>query len=545
MQPLSANQRFKIWLNSPSISANDKDQLQKLDSKTINNRFNQSIQMNNSGWRRPIGLGSDLFNLYTIKQIAFAWFSLLKKTIPKARILVFTDQRNMSTEAKMTCITVAASLNLPVYTFSDRDRFTPTPFLTYLLKHHNFDGGIMITASHCPVNYNGCKLFDKNGVGITGKTLNEFNQLLSSNYKTFLNTPIKPQSAKLLLNSYKTKYAQVQNNFFQPFAIQPKIIALFFTALHGTATNWTDHFLKQRGFSVFSSSFQNDFDQNFSTLKDLNPENDQIFNVLKNEIKSLPKSNGSLIIANDCDGDRVRIGVYQAKKWLLLHGNEVATCLVYFLFNELKRKGIVYRTWVSSPLIDRICQFYSQPILTTETGPINLATSYLKNPQQFLFAFEESLGYLPSLKTNVYKDGIFTAQFLAEAANYLMHQQKITLWDYLQQIYNRFGYYTYDQVRFNYRTKPHLNLMTVKTFFQNQTTINQFQIIKQHYLPTTTNLRLIIFELKNQNRIALRFSATEPVFKIYFTSVAKSMRVSQLQLIEIKHAFLQNLDKIK
>ncbi len=532
------------WLNSNSLTPTDRAALLQLDPKLQAQRFQQLIRMNSSGWRRPIELGSDSFNLYTMKQIAAAWFELLQRQYAEGKVLIFADQRHLSQEAKALCIALAKQFNFVAYTTDYEHRFAPTPFLTYLLQHYNFIGGMMITASHCFANYNGCKLFDHRGIGLNQTTLTTFHRLLRSNAVRYLNLSVSYQSPHFLSPSYKRSYFEDQNAFLARFAKTPKTIPLFFSALHGTTANWTDHFLKQRKFKVTIIPSQHDFDPQFPTLQDPNPEHDQTFHLLKTAATQVNLSKHALLIAQDCDGDRVRIAVQASKTWNLLHGNEIATIITYFYLHEMKWKGRIYRSWVSTPLIDRIANHFHQPILTTETGPTNLALAYMKVPDQFLFAFEESLGFIPSLTVNRYKDGIFTAQTIAEIANYLAQQKNLTLADYLAKIYQQFSYYFYAQLRFSLR-QTELSFSVLLKSIEQWQRLGGYKIIKRHFFPRSIKFRLLVLELSNQAQVALRFSATEPIFKVYFTALAKVASQAQVILTKIKSHFQQKIVKMR
>lgn len=532
------------WLNSKSLTPADRQTLLHLDPQSQAKQFKQLIKMNSSGWRRPLALGSDSFNLYTIKQIACAWFELLKQTHAEGKVLIFADQRHLSQKAKALCVALAKRYNFTVYTTNYDDRFAPTPFLTYLLQHFAFIGGMMITASHCFANYNGCKLFDHNGIGLHQKALRTFHQLLRLNALRYLNTTFTYQTPHFLSSFYKDSYFKTQAAFLDRFAKKPKVISLFFSALHGTTANWTDKFLQRRKFKLLTVPLQHDFDPNFKTLQDPNPEHDQTFNLLKATANKNNALANTLLITQDCDGDRVRIAVKTAQTWKLFHGNEIATIIVYFFLNELQWNGTIYRSWVSTPLIDRIAAQFQQTVVTTDTGPTNLALAYTKKAQDFLFAFEESLGFLPSLKVNSYKDGIFTAQTIAEIANYLVHQKNQNLATYLEKIYHQFNHYSYAQFRFDL-TKEQLLLPNLLHVIQKWDKIGLYKITNRQFLPNQTKFRLLILKLGNQAQIALRFSATEPIFKVYFTVINKLPSRAEQIMDKIKIHFRQKIAKMK
>ena len=536
--------RLQFWLNSPSVKSVDKRLLQSWQVAQQARAFSQEITMNSSGWRRERSLGSDFFNPYTVKQIVLAWLQKLAQTTPHKAIIVLADNRQQSQATKQLCIDIAHHCNLKAYTTSATDRFAPTPFLTFLLQKGSFAGGIMITASHCHKSFNGLKLFNANGKGLDNQQIYQLTQFISANYQKLLDTPI-PRSLttlQILASHYKSAYQTAIRTFLQPFAAPLKKLPVFFSALHGVAHNWTNTFLTTAGFTVINATNQNDYDSQFRTLTDLNPENDRNFQMLRQQAQNYQVPAGALMILNDCDADRVRVGVYDQNQWKLCHGNEIATILVFFLVDELKRTGIVYRTWVSSPLIDRICNAYQQKVILTETGPINLAVAYFQAPNQFLFAFEESLGYLPSFQVNCYKDGIFSAQLIAEVANYLLIHKRLTLFQYLQQIYARFGFFAYHQLQYHYLASNVISKIWQQ--IRLWTKIADYQITKRVLLPNPITVRTILIEIGPETRITLRYSTTEAILKVYLT-VAKPNRLQTTQkMVELVTDFETQFRKI-
>ena len=530
------------WLKTGVFTVEDRQMVLNWDLATQNQRFSRTIKMNSSGWRRPLGLGSDSFNLYTIKQIAAAWFDLLKQTHRTGKVLIFADHRHLSQAAKALCAALGNQRGFTVYTTSQRQQFAPTPFLTYLLKHFDFIGGMMITASHCPANYNGCKLFDAAGIGINGSDLTLFHNFLTTNALKYLKLPVKYHAPLILESYYQTHYFQSQATFLDQFAKTPKVIPLFFSALHGTAANWTDVFLRQRKFPVTIVESQHDFNPDFPTLKELNPEDDQVFALLRTTAAKPPPRIGTLLIAQDCDGDRMRAAVQTPQGWKFFHGNEIATIICYFYLHELKWTGTIYRSWVSTPLIDQIGQHFSQPVVVTETGPTNLALAYSQTPESFLFAFEESLGYLPSLTVNSYKDGIFSALTIAEIANYLMVTKKLSLDAYLVKITNQFAVYSYLQMRFFLKAKD-ITFPTLKSEVETWKTVGKHQITAFKFLPSYKECRLLILELGTKAWIGFRLSKTEPLIKVYFTAASKDQTTAAGITADLARNFREKIVK--
>ena len=88
--------------------------------------------------------------------------NILKKQAKKTnyKIAISYDNRKNSREFAYTSASVLAQEGIESYITKE---LRPTPFLSYMVRHFHCDGGIMITASHNPKQYNGFKVYDKHG----------------------------------------------------------------------------------------------------------------------------------------------------------------------------------------------------------------------------------------------------------------------------------------------------------------------------------------------------------------------------------------------
>ena len=290
--------------------------------------------------------------------------------------------------------------------------------------------------------------------------------------------------------------------------------------------------MQEAGYKVYSVAKQCQKNANFPTLDDPNPENDKTFNLaLRN--KNLQQTD--LIILNDCDGDRIRVACRHQEKFHKLSGNQIAVILLFFLLKEKKQTGYIYRSFVSSPLTDVIAKDFNCTVIKTDAGFHNLAEAYKnKSEKKFILAFEESLGYLPSLQINNDKDGIQTALLITEIANFYQTKNK-TLIDCLQDIYEKYGYFISKTTRYSLQK---LNWKDCQEKFKQIKIINGEKVIENK---KTESNKIYFLKLKNNSTIAMRCSQTEPIIKIYF-NLFQEKNQNKTALIKMINEFNQQIN---
>ncbi len=513
---------LQLWLNSPFLSPVVKTNLLLLTAGDKEKCFQYPYF--GCGFRGFIGLGSCCFNQLTTKVIALSLLQFWKK---KQKVLIFHDHRHQSKLTSEYLANIFQKFGLQVYLFAN-NQAVPTPFLSFVLNHsQRFQAGIMITASHNGKNFNGFKLFHGSGFPWNSNDNIAINKIIFRKYQEFFEKQLilKPQKPKEISLLWKTRYLQkvltvIQNKSKLTFKDR-KQIKILYSPLHGMGLNWTDQLLQKAGFQVTLVSQQAKIDPDFSTVSEPNPEQDATFDLAKKQIgKGYPPH---LIVLNDGDADRMRAACWHENKIYYLSGNQIALIFVCFLLEEKKAKGKIYSSHVSSLLIDRIVyKSKNCSMVKAGTGFGNLADKYQKQDKsKFVLAFEESLGFLLDLKINCDKDGLQAALFLAEITAFCW-QKKISLWQYLQNIYQKYGFF-YEWKKSYLLAKN--NILDCFNFLQvGDLFASRFVLTKKRSLflknPVISSLFLFFFKFKARQGkkclVAIRHSQTEPVQKLYF-----------------------------
>lgn len=469
-------------------------------------------------------------------------------------IVIGHDNRNFSFEFSQEIANIFSSNNIKAILFANND-IRPTPVISYSIKKIDAIAGIIITASHNSKEYNGYKIYDSNG----SQFLPIITNIIGENY-----LKIKEEVFNLILNpdpiliTYVSK--EIEENYIidvktmQFYPNQKRNIKIVFSNLHGTSKEWTPKILKDCGYEVFIVKEQFSNDPNFTFAPNPNPELIECYNLA---LKYAKKVNADLIILNDPDADRLGIGVkINNCDYYLMNGNETAPVLIEYLFSHYQNKkilpknGVMYNTFVTSNLSDKVAESYGVKVIKTLTGFKWIGDQINKESEKklkFLFGFEEAYGYL--LKDIIRdKDGIQTSLVLAEACWYYYNQKK-TLYDVLLEQYNKFGFFYCETINLIYdgiNSKKNINNILKKFRDKNISSLYKIKCVKKEdYLYGLYGMPgqdLLKFYFEDGSWFAVRASGTEPKIKLYFVCVDKTIEKSKIKMIkmyqELKNIYL-------
>src|ERR1700739_3394144 len=128
----------------------------------------QEIKFGTDGWR---GIIADDFTFDTVRGVASAIASYVFKYEDARRgVIVGYDARFLSPQVAEIVAEVLASAGIPVKLAND---YTPTPAVSYAVKQNRAAGGVMVTSSHNPWNWNGIKFKSKFGGSATPAIMNK------------------------------------------------------------------------------------------------------------------------------------------------------------------------------------------------------------------------------------------------------------------------------------------------------------------------------------------------------------------------------------
>jgi len=530
------------WLDS-DIDSKSKNEiiqlLHKKNQKLLLECFYKNLEFGTGGMRGIIGIGSNRVNKYTIGFATQGLSNYLNKVFQSnISVAIAYDSRKFSKEFAQWSAKVFSANKIKVYLFSE---LRPTPELSFAIRKLKCNCGIVITASHNPKEYNGYKVYWKDGGQITKPhdklILNEINKLTDIN-----NINISKNNKNISLISEEIDKAYIKKiKSLSLYNNSNSNLKIIYTPLHGAGITQVPNALKEFGFSkIIITKSQEKPDPNFSTVNSPNPEE---YEALKEGIKDLKKNKADILLATDPDGDRVGVAIYDKKEIKLINGNQLASLIVYYTLLKLKENkklpvnGFIAKTIVTTNLIEKIAANYKVNCYSTLTGFKNIAQLIKKKKnEKFIAGGEESYGYLVGDFTRD-KDAIISSAVICEIANWANSKNK-NLNGILNDIYSKYGFYleklftiklegieginSINNIMENYRNNPPKNIYNLK--------VNKIiDYMKNNNNPAINNKSNVIQLItKNNSSITIRPSGTEPKIKFYFSLNSKDINNKKL-----------------
>lgn len=541
--------KYQEWLDSDFIDAETKEELKSLESneEEIQDRFYQDLKFGTAGLRGKIGAGTNRMNKYTV---ALATQGLAQTIIDHGKeamekgVAISYDVRHKSDEfAKITAEVLAAN-GIKVYTY---DQITPTPVLSYTIRHLGTISGVMITASHNPREYNGYKAYWDEGAQILDDIASEILENISkvgdvSKVKSMdFDKAVEEGLITILDYSIVDKYMQDVLDLTIEDENLDKDINVVYSPLNGCGNKLVRRILDERGFkNIHIVKEQENPDPDFTTVGYPNPEDPKAF---KYAIELGNKVDADILIATDPDADRVAVEVKNDKGgYTFLSGNETGSLLTYYILSRLSEKGklpkngAIVKSIVSTDLPEKIADKFGVAHFNVLTGFKNIyakANEWDKTGEyQYIFGFEDAIGY--SYGDNVRdKDAISSSMMVIEMAAYYKAQGK-TLLDVQKEIYEEFGYHAQNlnSVVLEGLDGQKLIARIMEEFRENP--IEEINGVKLEsitdYLNDETGLEkqnCLGYKLEDGSWYILRPSGTEPKIKLYIYSSADTAEKAQ------------------
>jgi phosphoglucomutase len=311
-------------------------------------------------------------------------------------------------------------------------------------------------------------------------------------------------------------------------SIEPNIsnnIKIVYTPLHGTGLNPVKELLSRLGFDINIVEEQASPDPNFSTVRVPNPEERDAFDLALTKAKEI---NADLVMATDPDSDRLGIYVKENNEYVTYTGNQLGVMLSHYLINKmnelniLPNNGLIVKTIVTTDMVKPIAEEYNIDVEETLTGFKFIGEKIEKNlgKKTFIFGFEESYGYLANDHARD-KDAVIASGLIALMTSYLSSEGK-TLGSYLNELYEKYGYYLEKNVSFTLEGIEGLNKIndTMKKLRNNPPLkVGDLNLIETiDYLNGINDLpKSNVVELRYDEKLKIigRPSGTEPKIKFY------------------------------
>ena len=543
-----AREKAKGWLN-PAYDKTTRDEVERLlqaeDSTELIESFYNDLEFGTGGLRGIMGIGTNRMNIYTVGAATQGFANYINQVFPDGEksVCIGHDCRHNSRLFAETAAAIFSANGIHVYLFEE---LRPTPEMSFAIRELGCKGGVIITASHNPKEYNGYKAYWDDG-----------SQLVPPHDKNVINEVKKVKVSDILFNKvseritllgedFDRKYlAKVKTLSLSPEAIQKaRELKIVFTPLHGTTYKLVPESLRNWGFTqVYPVPEQSIPDGDFPTVASANPEEPAAFKMATDLAREI---NADLARACDPDGDRIGIAVKDDQgEWTLLNGNQTNLIYTEYIIQRRKELGLLrggeymVKTIVTTEMIKNIAEANGITCYDVYTGFKWIAAVVREQGgEKFIGGGEESFGYMPGAFTRD-KDGVSAASLMAEITAWLKVQGK-TPFEYLKEIYAKYGF---SQERMIYIVRKGLSgAEEIKAMMQRfrhdtpATIAGSPVILKKDYLtleatdipsgikkhlPFETTSDVLQFFLADGSKISVRPSGTEPKIKFYFEARAK------------------------
>ena len=565
---------YKRWCESAEFDEETKSELISImgDEKEIEDRFYKELEFGTAGLRGVIGAGTNRMNKYTVGKATQGLANyIVEHGTQEIGVAISYDSRKMSKEFSEQTALILNANGIKTYLF---ENLRPVPELSFAVRELGCTAGVMITASHNPPKYNGYKVYWDDGAQIVNpRDVDIIGKVKAvTNFSEIKTMDRKEAEEKDLFHLIGTKMddkylAKLESLVLNPEIVkeQGKNLKVVYTPLHGTGNTVVERLLTEIGIqNLYVVPEQKDPDGNFPTVDYPNPEDPKAF---KLALELAEKVDADVVLATDPDADRLGVFAKDSKtgKYMDYTGNMSALLIAEYRISQMKEKGILpdngmfVTTIVSSNLAKDIASNYNLDCYEVLTGFKNIG-AIMRNAEEtgknkYVFGFEESYGCLIGDYARD-KDGIAAVMALCEAACYAKSQDK-TLWDMMQDIYKKYGYYKETQVsivREGAEGAQEIQDMMTKTRQKDITEIAGLKVLKfkdiqkdieknmkngkitKTGLPTSN---VLYYELENNNWCCVRPSGTEPKIKLYMGVKARSEKKATEKLELLKEAMVK------
>ena len=355
-----------------------KDEITKLQEnpEELEDRFYKDLEFGTGGMRGVMGVGTNRINKYTLGRNTQGLSDYLKQlyTEEKLKVAIAYDCRHNSKYFAKIVADVFSANDIEVFLFED---LRATPELSFAVKHLNCQCGIVLTASHNPPEYNGYKVYWKDG----GQLVPPHDKLIITVINNLDYKDINFEANDGLIHKIGSNVddafieAAVENGVLKQNSLENRDeLSIVFTSLHGTSITAVPETLKRAGYkNIHIVKEQALPDGDFPTVKSPNPEEPE---ALKMALELAKKVNADIVIGTDPDCDRLGIAVRNISGELtLLNGNQTMVLMTKFLLDQWKKDGkingnqFVGSTIVSTPMLPKLtrscgfCGVKTSPVL--------------------------------------------------------------------------------------------------------------------------------------------------------------------------------------
>src|SRR5579871_6366022 len=469
----------------------------------------QEIKFGTDGWR---GIIADDFTFDNVRRVSGAIASyVLKYEEPSRGLIVGYDARFASPRAAQIVAEVIATAGIPVRLAND---YTPTPAVSYAVKLQGAAGGVMVTSSHNPWNWNGVKFKGKFGGSATPAIMKRIEEELASGAAP------KGQKAAIEEVDLKKAYIAAVCAFADMDLIAKTKFKFAVDAMYGSGRGVLSGIFEERG--VQYVAIRQELNPLFPGI---NPEPIQPHTAMLQETVVREKCDAGLAT----DGDADRIGAV-AEDGSFVDSHKIFCVLLRWLLERKKWPGDVVRAFNTTRMLDRIAAKYGRKLHETPIGFKYVADLMME--REILMGGEESggIGYSRFLPE---RDGVLNCLLLAN----VMAEEGKTLGQLVSDLQREFGPHYYGRSDLHIPEAMKQDAIG-RARAEKTVRLGHYQVLKKEQ---TDGVKFFLDAPTNGNGaeawVLFRASGTEPLLRLY--TEASSPELVR-ELLAIGETFVRN-----
>lgn len=447
------------------------------------------IKFGTDGWRAQIADGFTYANLEIVTQ---ALADYLKRENPTGRnsVLVGYDRRFASDHFAQRVAEVLAGNEIHVDLYNHD---VPTPLVSFEVKRRRLDGGVVITASHNPPEFNGFKFKAPYGGAATPAITNEIESLIGQTAPKRMLLEEAKRHGICEVISTSNDYRQHLENFVAIDELRNADALVIADPMHGTGGRWIETLL-------FGGRLR---------VETIRAWRDPLFGgVLPEpmpwslELTARTIRERGALMALITDGDADRVGAMD-ENGEYINTHQILMILLLHLVRQRGWKGSVVRTFSQSVIVKRIAESYGFRLFETPVGFKHIGEIMLDPENDFLVGGEESggigvRGHVPE------RDGILNSLLLLEAV--IASGKKPS--EMVRDIWHEFGEFHFERRDLHVPMESGMRLLNEL----REKTPDQLAGYKVVGIATRDGLKLLF---EDESWILFRQSGTEPLLRIY------------------------------
>ncbi|MBN2252546.1 MAG: phospho-sugar mutase [Kosmotogaceae bacterium] len=516
---LAINEEYKRWLENSTEEM--KEELRRFSPSDVQESFAQDLEFGTGGMRGVLGAGTNRMNTFTVRRATLGFGRWISERFSNPSVVIAFDTRRKSAYFAEVAAEVFSSMGIKVHLFIEP---MPVPVLSFAVRELKASGGVVITASHNPPQYNGYKVYTSDGTQAVPKYAEEIIEKVEKS-DFFENYNPDKTLVEKIPNSLLEKFIETVKKNVLGLCSDYDGLSVVYTPLHGSGNYPVYKTLSDLGHKVKRVEEQTLPDGNFPTVKSPNPEDLNTFSMALSEAE---EAEADLLIATDPDCDRLGIMVKHEGNYIALNGNQTGVIMTAFILERLKESlpnnPFIVKTIVSTDLAKKIAAKYNVEVKETLTGfkfiGEIIEKSEVGGNGSYLFGFEESYGSLYGRHARD-KDAVSASALACTIGGFLKRSGR-TMIDYLEEIYEEHGYYLEALVNKDYvgiEGKERIESIMRKLRSGRSLKFGDEIVIEfRDYLEESGDLPVadvISIEMQDNSKIIVRPSGTEPKMKFY------------------------------